>query len=124
MYSQKVKEFTEACEENLPKKPSKLSEEKVKFIVSMVESELDELKRAENLVDQVDAFADIIYYILNQASKNGIDMDPIFSIVHEANMRKLVNGKPIKREDGKIMKPSNWEPPEPKIKEELKRQKN
>lgn len=38
-----------------------------------------------------------------------------FKIVHECNMQKLHNGKPIYREDGKILKPEGWVGPKEKI---------
>lgn len=47
------------------------------------------------------------------------DIDSIaneaFKIVHECNMAKLHNGKPIYREDGKILKPEGWVGPKEKI---------
>jgi predicted HAD superfamily Cof-like phosphohydrolase len=48
----------------------------------------------------------------------------LFDIVQAANMAKLgPDGKPIIRpEDGKIMKPEGWEPPEEKLEAEIKRQ--
>jgi len=36
----------------------------------------------------------------------------VFSEIHRSNMSKMgEDGKPIRREDGKILKPTNWEPP-------------
>jgi hypothetical protein len=35
--------------------------------------------------------------------------------VQDANDRKIVNGKVIKREDGKILKPEGWVAPEPQL---------
>lgn len=59
----------------------------------------------------------------------GIDPDPIFSIVHQANMGKVFpDGKPrYRKTDGKVMKPASWEKdfaPEPKIRAEIERQIN
>jgi predicted HAD superfamily Cof-like phosphohydrolase len=69
----------------------------------------------EKIADQADALVDIQYYMMNAAAKNNINLDPVFKEVHAANMRKRdpTTGKFNKRpEDGKILKPSNWVPPD------------
>ena len=35
-----------------------------------------------------------------------------FNEVHRSNMAKLVDGKVIRREDGKVLKPEGWQPPQ------------
>ena len=122
MYSKKVKKFTDASS-NVKKKIQKFSKKDVDFIVQMVADEMQELKDAQDIYDQVDALVDAIYYIVNFSCRNAVDLDPIFNIVHKANMSKIVDGKVIKRKDGKILKPKNWQDPKPKIKQELDKQK-
>ena len=56
-----------------------------------------------------DALADIDYVVEGTRIAFGIDGDPIAEEVHRANMTKL--GGP-RREDGKILKPDGWEPPD------------
>ena len=51
------------------------------------------------------------YYICDTAVRHGLNLDPLFKIVHRANMQKVVDGKVIRREDGKILKPEGWEDP-------------
>ena len=38
-------------------------------------------------------------------------LNEAFVRVHKSNMSKLTNGKLVKREDGKILKPESYEPP-------------
>lgn len=81
------------------------------------------------LIGQVDALTDANYFNYGSFVLMGIDPDPIFSIVHQANMGKVFpDGKPRYRQtDGKVRKPVNWEKdfaPEPKIKAEIERQIN
>ena len=38
--------------------------------------------------------------------------DDAFNEVHRSNMAKLVDGKVIRREDGKVLKPEGWQPPQ------------
>ena len=61
---------------------------------------------------QGDAMVDAWYYMLNSASKKGVDLSKIFNAVHKANMAKKdpTTNKFIRRDDGKILKPLNWQP--------------
>ena len=75
------------------------------------------------VLEQADAVVDIEYYMKDVTSRNGINTDAIFDIVHQANMNKRqLDGTFIIRADGKVMKPDNWVSPEEAKKEEIKRQ--
>lgn len=78
---------------------------------------------ANLIAEQGDAFVDIWYYSLNAACKKGVNLSSIFQLVHAANMAKIDprTGKCIKRQDGKIMKPQGWQPPN--VRGEILRQK-
>jgi len=123
-YTSQVREFTSACNDNLPSSPKKMSVEAIDFIRTMVNDEMDELEEATNVTEQADALVDAIYYICDCAVKHGMNLDELFKIVHGANMQKVVDGKVIRREDGKILKPDCWEDPAPKLEAEMKRQEN
>lgn len=65
----------------------------------------------------------IVHLCVSTAQRYGIDIQPIFYIIHEANMAKLgPDNKPIYKADNKIGKPEGWQPPEPKIIKEIERQ--
>jgi len=55
----------------------------------------------QNLMDAV--FTCALFY--------SIPLLEVFKEVHNANMRKLVDGKVMRREDGKVLKPEGWSPP-------------
>jgi predicted HAD superfamily Cof-like phosphohydrolase len=76
------------------------------------------------LVAQADALTDINYFTQGSFVIMGVDPQPLFDIVQNANMAKLFpDGKPrYREEDGKIIKPDGWEAPEPKLKAEIQRQ--
>ncbi|WP_430000167.1 HAD family hydrolase [Metabacillus fastidiosus] len=78
------------------------------------------------MVAIADALIDLDVFIQGTFSMMGIQPQPLYDIVMNANMSKLgEDGKPIIREsDGKIMKPEGWEAPEPKLKTEIERQLN
>ena len=123
-YTEQVRQFTQACNDELPETPQNMTEDGITFIRQMVNDELDELDDAKNVTEQADALVDAIYYICDFAVRNGINLDPLFDIVHKANMQKVVNGKVIRRDDGKILKPEGWEDPAPKLEAEMARQAN
>ena len=59
--------------------------------------------------------ADIAYTLLGTVVSHGLqdEFERIFDAVHESNMSKLdENGKPIYREDGKILKSSRYHEPD------------
>lgn len=125
-----------------PTQPQKMNREEVSFLLKMVLSEMTELAQTvtesydealelvqsslnvdpskhkqfnddyEIIADQGDAMVDAWYYMLNSASKKGVDLSKIFNAVHKANMAKKdpTTNKFIRRDDGKILKPLNWQP--------------
>lgn len=123
-YTRQVREFSKACNNSLTSKPILMSKGAVEFVRKMVNDELDELEESGSIVEQADALVDAIYYICDCAVKHGMDLDPLFDIVHQANMSKVVDGKVIRRDDGKILKPEGWINPEPLLETEIQRQTN
>lgn len=67
--------------------------------------EIDKAKLAKEL-------ADLLYVVYGTAATFGIDIDRVFDEVHKSNMSKLgEDGKPVYREDGKVLKGPNYQPP-------------
>ena len=63
-------------------------------------------------VAYADALADLVYVCFGAAIEAGIDLNLVLREVHRSNMAKLdADGKPIYREDGKVAKPTGWQPP-------------
>lgn len=120
----KVKAFHEAYSSPVRNKPGKLSAERVKKRKKWMEEELNEFNKASTIEDQADAMIDTIYLALGTLVEMGIKPESLFQIVHEANMNKLwPDGKPrYRKSDGKVIKPPDWKDPQPRIREEIKRQ--
>ena len=56
---------------------------------------------------------DLLYVVLGFGVVLGIDLDKTFKVVHDSNMSKLDDdGKPIYREDGKVLKGPNYVKPD------------
>lgn len=74
-----------------------------------------------DLPDAADALADLSHVSVGTEIEFGIDGEAVFDLVHRANMAKLgPDGRPIRREDGKTLKPNGWSPPD--VAGELRRQ--
>lgn len=55
--------------------------------------------------------SDLQYVLSGMVVAFGIPMQEVFHRTHQSNMSKLVNGKVLKREDGKFLKGPNYKPP-------------
>lgn len=65
-----------------------------------------------NRVEVADALGDMLYVIHGTALCYGIDLDAVVEEIHRSNMTKLgEDGRPIYRDDGKVLKGPNYEPP-------------
>jgi predicted HAD superfamily Cof-like phosphohydrolase len=81
----------------------------------LLDEEVAELHKAidsDDLVNAAQELADIIYVTYGHAIVLGVDLDAVFAEVHRANMSKLENGRPVMREDGKVLKGSNYQAPD------------
>ena len=62
--------------------------------------------------DTLKELADLVYVCFQYAENMGWDLDEAMNRVHLSNMSKLgEDGKPIYREDGKVLKGPNYKPP-------------
>ena len=83
--------------------------------LDLITEEVQELQDAldnRNMLEIADALTDILYVVYGAGHAFGIDLDDCFHEVHRSNMTKLgPNGRPLYREDGKVLKGENYEPP-------------
>ena len=84
--------------------------------LELIAEELDELSDAvadRDMVQIADALTDLLYVVYGAGHTFGIDLDECFQEVHSSNMSKLgEDGRPIHREDGKVMKGPNYFEPD------------
>tara|TARA_R100000656_G_scaffold105680_1_gene77806 strand:+ start:307 stop:693 length:387 start_codon:yes stop_codon:yes gene_type:complete len=78
----------------------------------------EEVNEALEAIDTKDAasvlkeLVDTVVVCIGMADTYGWDFDTAFNRVHHSNMSKLDDaGKPIYREDGKVLKSENYKPP-------------
>ena len=114
---EKVKEFQRIFGLRVSDKPVILAPDRVNARAGWLREEIEEFEEADNIYEQADAMIDLIYFALGTLVEMGVKPEKLFDIVHEANMTKIwSDGKVHRREnDGKVIKPPEWEDPEPKI---------
>ena len=95
---------------------SKVTQEdadRIKLRFDLNAEEFKELVTAETPAEIMKEACDLVYVILGMFVEFGWDFDEAFKRVHESNMSKLdEEGKPIRREDGKILKGPNYQAPD------------
>lgn len=68
-----------------------------------------------DIVEVADALGDMLYILCGTILTHGMQykIEEVFDAIQQSNMSKLdVNGKPIYREDGKVLKGPNYFKPD------------
>ena len=104
-----IETFATACDQ-----PA--SAENYKMYLDLIDEEYIELQKAlrtHDKVEQLDALVDILVVTMGAIRAAGWDGEAAWKEVMDTNFAKVNpdTGKVIKREDGKVLKPSNWSPP-------------
>jgi len=84
--------------------------------LKLIDEEVTELKQAvinNDDVEQLDALIDILVVTIGAIHSMGADAEGAWKEVMRTNFAKIDNetGKVRKREDGKVLKPLGWIPP-------------
>lgn len=113
-----VREFHEAFGIPIKPKPEIPSTDRIDLRHNILIEEVEELRNAMlrgDLVETADGIIDCLYVIIGTAHECGMQdyIIQMFDEVHRSNMTKLDdNGKPIYREDGKVMKSKRFTRPD------------
>lgn len=95
-----------------------LTEKEYTLRFNLMKEENEEyLEAAKNgdLVEIADALGDMLYILCGTLNAHGLQLKiaEVFTEIHRSNMSKLdENGKPIYREDGKVMKSDRYFKPD------------
>lgn len=129
---ERVREFHEVFGHPIVDRPSELDFERLSLRLELIREEFCELLEAsgledaamevrgvylnpdgeQNLVEIADALGDLEYVINGMALEAGIPLPDVVAEIHQSNMSKLgPDGKPIYREDGKILKGEGFKEP-------------
>lgn len=112
---EKVAQFMTTFGQEVKTSPSFPDYDTIKLRRELIDEELKELDVAigdNDPVEVADALTDLLYVIYGMGHSFGLDLQKCFDEVHRSNMSKLDEyGKPIYREDGKILKGPSYTPP-------------
>ena len=83
--------------------------------LDLIDEEYQEFRGAfynETYEAELKELADLVYVCFQYAENMEWDLEEALDRVHKSNMSKLgINGKPIRRADGKVLKGPNYQPP-------------
>jgi predicted HAD superfamily Cof-like phosphohydrolase len=113
-----------ACEQTV----GESNEDQFKLYLKLIKEEYNELLEAQGLnqnldrigylpvdkVETLDALIDIMVVTVGALQSLGVDAEGAWKEVMSTNFAKIdsLTGRVRKREDGKVMKPTGWQPPE------------
>ena len=104
--------FMRACDQSV----GTYNLEQFTMYVNLISEEATELGQAltdANDVEVLDALIDILVVTIGAAHSMGADVEGAWKEVMSTNFAKISeDGKVRKREDGKVLKPLGWKPPE------------
>ena len=110
-----VKEFHKVFNLDFLEDPkANIGHEKNKLRFNLMKEENEEYLNAANnndLIEVADALGDMLYILCGTIIEHGFQykIDEIFDEIQKSNMSKLGrDGKPIYREDGKVLKGPNY----------------
>ena len=87
-----------------------------KLYLKLIHEEYEEFREAlvdDDDAEQLDACFDMMWVIIGYMKSRGWDCEAAWDEGAKSNLSKIdpITGKVIRREDGKIMKPEGWKPP-------------
>jgi predicted HAD superfamily Cof-like phosphohydrolase len=106
--------FMRACDQTVG---GEFDKDQFNLYISLIEEEANELAEAIKAHDQVetlDALIDILVVTIGAIHSMGSDAEGAWKEVMMTNFAKIdkETGKVRKREDGKVLKPIGWTPPD------------
>ena len=105
--------FMRACDQTVG---CEFDKDQFNLYISLIEEEAGELAEAIKAHDQVetlDALIDILVVTIGAIHSMGSDAEGAWKEVMSTNFAKISeDGKVRKREDGKVLKPMGWVPPD------------
>ena len=105
--------FMNACGQTVGER----NQDQFDLYVKLIQEEVGELQVAidnNDLVEQLDALIDIMVVTVGAVQSLGADGEGAWKEVMSTNFAKIdsLTGRVRKREDGKVLKPLGWKPPE------------
>ena len=101
--------FMRACEQTV----GEFNEAQYQLYCNLISEEFNELIASTTKVDDLDALIDILVVTVGAIHSLGVDAEGAWKEVMSTNFAKIdkQTGRVRKREDGKVLKPAGWTPP-------------
>ena len=107
--------FMRACDQTVGRVNNEINEDQYDLYLNLIKEEVAELQAAVDAcdpVEQLDALIDILVVTIGAIHSAGFDAEGAWKEVMRSNFAKIgEDGKVRKREDGKVLKPTGWTPP-------------
>ena len=105
--------FMNACGQTVGSR----NQDQFDLYLKLIQEEVSELQTAvdnNDRVEQLDALIDIMVVTVGAIQSLGVDGEGAWKEVMSTNFAKIdsLTGRVRKREDGKVLKPVGWRPPE------------
>ena len=109
-YQKDVEDFMSAGDQLINKELSLQGDQQKLYMNLITEEYKETLEAFENndLVEVADGLADMVWVIMGMCSSCGIKFNKVWEEVRSSNMSKFVDGKAVKNDAGKIMKPDTY----------------
>jgi len=112
-----VSVFLAAVGQEVPSVPQQKVSDQAELYKKLIKEEVEEFWEAEAAsddVEQIDACFDMMWVIIGYMKSRGWDCENIWDEGAKSNLSKIdpVTGLVRRREDGKILKPEGWKPPD------------
>ena len=109
-YQKDVENFMTAGEQPIKTELSLKGDQQTLYMILITEEYKETIEAFENndLIEVADGLADMVWVIMGMCSSCDIDFNKVWEEVIESKMIKFVDGKSIKNEAGKIMKPETY----------------
>ena len=101
--------FMRACEQTV----GEFNEQQYQLYCNLISEEFNELIASTTKTDDLDALIDILVVTIGAIHSLGADAEGAWKEVMSTNFAKIdkQTGRVRKREDGKVLKPAGWTPP-------------
>ena len=99
--------------DTLPMWETMLQEEMAEFLHALQEfkqlGQCDAQEQVRRMAELTAEGVDVLNVLTGLLLSQGMPLEAMTEAIHQANLRKQIDGKVVRRADGKILKPEGWQ---------------
>ncbi|PXX48804.1 nucleoside triphosphate pyrophosphohydrolase family protein [Aquitalea magnusonii] len=100
--------------DTLPMWETMLQEEMAEFLHALQEfkqsASCDPQEQVRRMAELTAEGVDVLNVLTGLLLSQGMPLEAMTEAIHQANLRKQIDGKVVRRADGKVLKPAGWQP--------------